>query len=305
MTDKVERYRRAAQRESTLRRYRQALEHFEVVWGGYLPATAESVVRYLADYGDSLSSSSLRTHLAALARWHQAQGFPDPTKAPQVRDVLKGIRALHPRSERQADPLQLVELTQCVEWLEQMENESGESGRLRCRRDRALLLLGFWRAFRSDELCRLRIEDVQVVPGTGLQLYLPSSKGDRANLGETFQAPALVRLCPVEAYLDWLTVSGLNEGPVFRAVDRWGHLGADGLHPNSVSRILRRLLVRCGVDGERFSSHSLRRGFATWAMRNQWSQKALMSYVGWRDAKSALRYIEPDMPFGELRRTCD
>ncbi|HCF3841116.1 TPA: tyrosine-type recombinase/integrase [Pseudomonas aeruginosa] len=75
------------------------------------------------------------------------------------------------------------------------------------------------------------------------------------------------------------------------------------MHAYSVSRILRRVMLCSGLEGQRFSSHSLRRGFATWASRNQWSAKALMSYVGWRDAKAAMRYIEPDMPLGELRRS--
>lgn len=27
-----------------------------------------------------------------------------------------------------------------------------------------------------------------------------------------------------------------------------------------------------------------------------------MSYVGWRDTKDALCYVEPEMPFGELHK---
>ncbi|WP_433785460.1 hypothetical protein [Pseudomonas frederiksbergensis] len=37
----------------------------------------------------------------------------------------------------------------------------------------------------------------------------------------------------------------------------------------------------------------LRRGFATWASRNELSIKALMDYVGWRDVQSALRASRP------------
>jgi len=46
----------------------------------------------------------------------------------------------------------------------------------------------------------------------------------------------------------------------------------------------------------------VRRGFATWRSRNQWSSKLLMDYVGWRDVQSALRYIEADAPFGDWVR---
>ena len=87
---------RGAQRQYE-RRYAQAVEHFETEWGGVLPASSESVVRYLAAYGAQLSSNTLRTHLAALAQWQQQYGFDDPTKASRVRDVLRGIQALHPQ----------------------------------------------------------------------------------------------------------------------------------------------------------------------------------------------------------------
>lgn len=39
--------------------------------------------------------------------WHQQYGFDDPTKASRVRDVLRGIQALHPQPIKQAEALQL------------------------------------------------------------------------------------------------------------------------------------------------------------------------------------------------------
>lgn len=163
-------------------------------------------------------------------------------------------------------------------------------------------MLGFWRAFRSDDLCRLRIEHITLRSGQGLELYLSSGKTDREHQGTAFSVPALKRLCPVQAYEDWLVVSSLRQGPVFRGIDRWGHLGVEGLNPNSVSRVLRMAFARNGLDGESLNGHSLRRGFATWASANQWSTRALMDYVGWRDVHSALRYIDANEPFGELAR---
>ena len=72
---------------------------------------------------------------------------------------------------------------------------------LRSLRDKSLILLGFWRGFRSDELSRLRVEHVEANAGEGISCFLGRTKGDRQNLGSTFRAPALSRLCPVEAYL--------------------------------------------------------------------------------------------------------
>ncbi|VVO09583.1 hypothetical protein PS712_03346 [Pseudomonas fluorescens] len=301
MSTAAERYLQAARRESTTRRYQQALAHFEVGWGGFLPASSDSIVRYLAEHAE-LSINTLRSNLAALALWHQNHGFVDPTKAPQVRDVLRGIQALHPRPVRQAAPLQLRELEQCVAALQLEQTSPDMTVCLRAGRDRALLLLGFWRAFRSDDLCRLRIETNQLEPGEGLRLFLSSSKTDRDHQGRTVSVPALKQLCPVQAYEEWLALSQLQAGPVFCSIDRWGHLSSEALHPYSVARVLRRALTRGGVAGERYSGHSLRRGFATWATSNHWSPKALMEYVGWRDVHSAMRYVDADAPFGDWRR---
>lgn len=302
MSDAAERYLHAARRESTQRRYAQAIEHFEVEWGGMLPASSESIVRYLAAYGAQLSSNTLRTHLAALAQWHLQFGFDDPTKASRVRDVLRGIQALHPQPIKQAEALQLQMLEACIEGLAGQLTADQVTVRLRAARDQALLLMGFWRALRGDELCRLRVEHIQLREGLELEIFLASSKTDRDHRGRTLVLPALKRLCPVDAYQHWVAVSGIHQGPVFRAIDRWGHLAEEPVNPNSLSRILRLAFVRSGVAGEGYTAHSLRRGFATWASRNRWSSKALMEYVGWRDIQSAARYIEADAPFGDWAR---
>jgi len=300
----IERYLQAGTRENTRRSYRAAIEHFEVSWGGFLPATGDSVARYLVAYADTLSLNTLKLRLSALAQWHTSQGFPDPTKAPVVRQVLKGIRALHPPKEKQATPLPLQHLEQAIEWLDRETNNAASRGdlstQLRCRRNTALLLIGFWRGFRSDELCRLEVERIQAEAGVGMEIHLPRSKSDRDYLGTIYRAPALKRLCPVQAYLEWITLAGLTHGPVFRRMDRWGNLGTDALNSNSLVALLRQILQCAGIPAESYSSHSLRRGFATWASANGWDLKSLMSYIGWRDVKSAMRYIDPTLSFGGL-----
>jgi hypothetical protein len=74
-----------------------------------------------------------------------------------------------------------------------------------------LLLIGFWRGFRGDELKRLQIEYIQLTPGQGLQCFLPQSKSDRQLQGRIFRVPALGRLCPVAAYEDWLDHQRFNQ----------------------------------------------------------------------------------------------
>lgn len=304
--DKVERYARAATRENTRQSYQSAVRHFEVDWGGFLPATADSIARYLADHAETLAINTLRQRLAALAQWHIGQGFPDPTKAPVVRQVFRGIRALHPAQERQAKPLQLDQLEHVIEWLDAAVDvaraQRDRSTELRRLRDKSLLLLGFWRGFRGDELTRLQVEHIEAVPGEGMTCYFTRTKGDRQNDGTTFKAPALSRLCPVEAYLYWIGTAQLSSGPAYRAIDRWGHVSDTGLHIDSVAPLLRTILADAGVEApELYSSHSLRRGFANWATTNGWDVKTLMEYVGWKDVQSAMRYVDAADPFGKRR----
>lgn len=306
MTDKLNEYLHAATRANTRRSYQSAVRHFEEEWGGFLPATADSMARYLADYADKLAISTLKQRLAALAQWHIDQGFPDPTKSPVVRKVLKGIQTLHPAQEQHAKPLQIDHLVQVVGWLDQAivlaQQQQQKEAELRHTRDKALLLLGFWRGFRGDELVHLRVEYIEAIPGQGMRCFLPQSKGDRQLQGRTYKVPALATLCPVTAYRNWIDLTTLTEGPVFRSIDRWGNVSPAGLHINSLLKLMRSVFSRAGLGTpEAFSSHSLRRGFAGWANANGWDVKTLMEYIGWKDVKSAMRYIDAADPFDRQR----
>lgn len=301
MTD-LHPYLDAATRANTQRSYASAIRHFEVDWGGHLPATADSTARYLADYADRLSINTLRQRLAALANWHIEQGFADPTRAPLVRKVLKGIKALHPSVEKQAVPLQLTELGAAADWLDSaaiLAEQNGDVVRtMQHRRGRALILLGFWQGFRADELTRLRIEHFDLRPGEGLTGFLPRSKTDRDNNGRTFKMPALSRWCPVDAVQVWIAASKRTEGPLFVGVNRWGTLGDTPLDVDSIVPILRRAFAQAGLSqAHEYSGHSLRRGFANWANANGWDIKSLMAYVGWRKVDTAMRYVDASLPF--------
>ena len=302
----IDNYIHAATRDNTRQSYQSAIRHFETEWGGFLPATADSVAKYLVDYAERLSINTLRQRLAALAQWHIDQGFPDPTKTPIVRKVIKGIQTLHPAQEKRAKPFQIEQLKQVILWLEQGIASSRLNGNvgdeLRHTRNKSLLLLGFWRGFRGDELTRLSIEHVEVVPNEGMVCYFPQTKGDRQLKGSSFKAPMLSQLCPVAAYIGWVELAQLSSGSVFRSVSKSGKLGNNGLHPDSLIPLLRTLFTNAGIASPmQYSGQSLRRGFASWATSNGWDLKMLMEYVGWKNVHSAMRYIEGSDPFAQHR----
>lgn len=300
----VESYLELAERPNTVRSYAAAVRHFETEWRGLLPATAEMIAEYLAAFAPSLSVNTLEARLAGLARWHLDHGFQDPTRSPLVRRVLKGIRTAHNKQDKQARPVEFDRLEHVCTWIEGQLQQLGAPGGdspqdralyLRRARDCAMLLVGFWRGFRSDELTSLRFEHVTVRAGVDMSCFLPRSKPDRNAIGRSFQCPALSKLCPVTAFERWKLASGLTSGPVFRGIDRWGNLSDEAMAPGSVVPWLRDLFEAAGVrEVARYSSHSLRRGFANWAKSSGWDLKELMDYVGWKDVNSALRYLQRD-----------
>ncbi len=295
----IDTYITAATRDNTRKSYQSAVVHFEQTWGGFLPATADSMAEYLAFYAAKLAHSTLKQRLAALSVWHKEQGFPDPTKASHVKKVLKGIGELHPYKAKQAKPLQLDYIQKIIAHITlKLENHEGNRNKL--IRDKALILLGFWRAFRSDELTRLHVEDIQNHPNHGLEIHLQRSKSDRTSSGRVFRVPALSTLCPVQAYNDWLHVLNKKQGAVFCSINRWGQINDTPIQPSSVMHIIQSYCKKVGIDDAHlFTSHSLRRGFANWANSHNWDVTALMKYVGWKDIHSAMRYIDQPDPFSQ------
>lgn len=104
----------------------------------------------------------------------------------------------------------------------------------------------------------------------------------------------------VGAFVEWIHVAQISSGPVFRSIDRWGHIAETGLHEDSLIPIFRSILTNAGVaSADLYSGHSLRRGFANWATANGWDLKTLMAYVDWKNVQSAMRYIDASDPFSQ------
>ncbi|BFN28274.1 hypothetical protein PSCT_04428 [Pseudomonas sp. SCT] len=281
--------------------YRQAIEHFETSWGGYLPATTDNIVSYLIGQAGLLATATIKLHLAALSHWHVTGGFFDPTKSPLAKATFKSICVLHPISQAQATPLQLDPL-ELIHGALAMQASLAEKSEdwvevMRCRRDIAMLLIGFWRGFHSDELCRLHAEHIKYENEVAMWVHLPRIGDGRRYAERTFSLPALSRLCPVQAYSDWLAAADIISGPVFRAISQHGALSESGLSRGSVDRIIRSILKNENHSSKQFCRRS---GFAHWANSSDWDLRFLMSYVGWKNEKAALPYLDSAMSFGDL-----
>jgi integrase len=61
----------------------------------------------------------------------------------------------------------------------------------------------------------------------------------------------------------WLSASRIDEGAVFRPVDRHGRMHPDRLSGEAVSLVVKERAATAGLDPAGYSGHSLRAGLAT------------------------------------------
>jgi len=280
-----QRYIEAATSENTRRTYRSAIRHFEH-WGGLLPADEPMVISYLLDHADSLNPRTLSLRLTALRQWHNLQRFPDPTAGADIRKTLKGIERLHGKPKQKAKVFNL-------DHLESMIVNLNESDGLKATRDRALLLVGFFGAFRRSELAALDVKDLHWET-EGLIITLPRSKTDQTGEGKSRAMPyGDELLCPVSSLRQWLDLSGIDQGRVFRSISRWGALNKNSLNPASVNLILKSVAENACMDFvPEFSSHSLRRSLATNAHRAGASFESIKRQGGWSHDGTVWEYID-------------
>ncbi|MCK1271569.1 MULTISPECIES: tyrosine-type recombinase/integrase [unclassified Bradyrhizobium] len=235
------------------RAYESDLREFER-GGGSIPASPEIVAEYLAQSANKLSVATLVRRLASISKAHEVRGFPNPTRSPFVRAILRGIKRTYGCAQRQAKPLLRDELIHVLD---------ATGDQLRDLRDRALLLLGFAGALRRSELVGLNVGDVEHAR-QGVILHLLRSKSDQEARGEKIGIPfARGRWCPVAALEAWLAISGISEGPIFRPVDRHGRVHDGRLSGEAVGEIVRERVSAAGLDPSGYSGHSLRAGLAT------------------------------------------
>ncbi len=246
------------------------------------PASERAVALWVADYGATRSVSTVRRHLAALASLHRAREWPDPSKTPAVRAVMRGLRRTRGEPSVQVHAITVLELDAMARAAVQRGSPA------RSTRDRALLLLGFGGAFRRGELAALDWTDLRW-DQRGLEVTIRRSKADQEGRGQRVAVPYAARfpeLCPVTAIATWSIHGG--QGAVFRRIKGDG-LGSR-LSPRAVAEVVRRLAARAGLEG-RVSGHSMRAGWATAAAAAGASGRAIRRHGRWRTTASADRYV--------------
>src|SRR5207248_2186916 len=105
--------------------------------------------------------------------------------------------------------------------------------------------------------------------------------------------------CPVRALKEWLRASGIKEGPLFRPVNRHGHLGTGRLTPQSVALVVKRAAEAAGMNHARYSGHSLRAGLVTAARKGRVADHIIMRQTRHKGRAMLDRYFRDADLFDE------
>lgn len=249
-----------------------------------LPATPATVAVYLAALADlARRPATIERALTGIAHAHRTRGFAWHRGHPAITEVMTGIRRRLGTAPLQKAPLVDDELAALVAVLDKD---------LAGLRDRAVLTLGWWGAFRRSELAALGIGDLARVP-EGLVVTLRTSKGDQEGRGVHTGVPFATdaSVCAIRALDAWLDAAAITRGPLFRAVDQHGHISPRALSDRSVALIVQRTAERAGLDPRKLAGHSLRSGFATTAARQGRTLEAIMRQTHHKSEKVARRYV--------------
>jgi integrase len=289
LTSQAREYILAAKSQATLRAYRADWRHFEE-WcrqKGFsaLPATPDTIAFYLGETATTHRPSTLTRRLTSINKVHRAAGHPAPALAEHlsVGETLKGIRRVHGTEPAAKHPLFTGDLRAMVDTL-----PHGLIG----IRDRALLLVGFAGAFRRSELAGITVEHVQETK-EGILIRIPRSKTDPEGKGREAAIPygSTPETCPVRACRDWIDAGKLVGGPLFRRIDRHGHINQRALHKDSIGSIVKRAALAAGLDPKIYAGHSLRAGFCTQAYMNGAREFDIMRQTGHRSLDTLRQYI--------------
>lgn len=286
-SESLRQYLQAATSGNTRKAYRSAIRQFEK-WGGRLPSDRDTVVRYLLARAESLNPRTLDLHLTAISQWHHYQGLIDPVSDPLVRKAMDGIRRTHGQPKRKAKALRLEHIAQMVKHLQQLPDSKKKY------RDIALVLTGFFGAFRRSELVAIKANDLVWEP-EGLIIRLPRSKTDQQATGLARALPfgESPVCCPATAITKWMDTADISTGPLFRPVNRWDQVQDKHLNPGAINDLLKTLGGACQFDFvPDLSSHSFRRGLSTSAGREKIDFELIKKQGGWKSDATVWEYIE-------------
>jgi len=279
---------------NTVRAYRADITHFRA-WcatHGYvsMPASVDTVSRYLSALAKGTAArdpkgpkprstdghwtvATIKRRRASIGTMHELAEQLNPCASRRVAKVIEGIVNAIGEPQRAVTPLLPDQLRASVAALR-------ASGRLRDRRDVALVLMCFSGAFRRSEIAALNVSDVRFTP-EGASAFVRRSKGDRKRVGVHIPIAhgEHPETDPVATLRAWIADLPTQDGPLFYGVDQSDQMRPSRMPAAEVSRAVKRIARGLGLDPREFGGHSLRAGFVTAAFAEGRSIESVKEHV--------------------------
>jgi integrase len=280
----VQRYISESLAKSTLKKYADHWKRF-AAWGGAFPATDVMGALFMAENAGITSIPAMKHQLAAISKIHRLRGHPDPTKSHLVKSTLRGIGRLHGKPIQTKKPLIKDIFFDIIGGMEMTT--------VRDYRDKAMLLLGFAGAFRPIELLALDVCDIEVIPG-GMKCVIRRGKNDVMGKVRTVIIPNGNVWCAIKAVNDWLKLSGIESGRIFRGVRYQSNkIMPVGLSRWTLAIIVKKWIAAVGKNPDDYGGKSLRSGFVTSAFMEGFPATRIMLLTGHTNQKPLMHYCRP------------
>lgn len=290
---KADEYAKNAKSKNTIKAYLAALKNFASYCGQNglepIPMTTDIIRGYISNLAKDHKYATIRNRLVLIGVVFKRNGYDFPLDDPKVKDTIEGIkREIGVRQNKKA-PLLMDDIKKAL---------SIFSDSLLDTRNKALLLLGWAGAFRRSELVNIDVEDIDFSDARGIIILLKRSKTDQSGEGQTKAIPYTGKVsCPIKALKNWLEASNIKEGAIFRPINRANVIQDKRLSDKAVSRLVKTICEKVGLDSDRFSGHSLRAGMATQSALNGGTVHQIMSVTGHKKADTTMGYIRNSDPF--------
>ena len=277
---------------NTLRAYRSDFKDFAgfCIKHGFksMPSDPKIVSLYLTYLSKKSKISTLRRRLVSIGVVHKLRGHYLDTKHPVIIENLMGIKRVKGSKQVGKKPILINHLKEIINVINQQNIE--EIVKLR---NKTLILVGFGGGFRRTELISIDYEDLEFV-NEGVKIALKRSKTDQFGEGMIKGLPYFSKetYCPVMNLKNWLKISKIKSGPIFKRFAKGSVLTKHRLTDQSVVLIIKDCLKLAGIENTNFSGHSLRSGFATVAAEAGADERSIMAMTGHKTTQMVRRYIK-------------
>ena len=277
---------------NTIRAYKSDFKDFGLfcAQNGFksLPTEPKILSLYLTYLSTkNVKMSTLKRRLVSIGVIHKLKGHYLDTKHPSIIENILGIKRRKGSIQNGKKPLLINNLKLIINVIDQEKNE-----KIKKLRDRSIILIGFSGGFRRNEIVSLNYEDLDFVE-EGLKISLKRSKTDQFGKGFIKAFPYFdnSQYCPVVSIRNWLEISKINSGPLFRRFTKGSKLSDRRLSDQTVALLIKDYLKIAGIESRNYSGHSLRSGFATSAAESGAEERSIMAMTGHKSTEMVRRYI--------------